>query len=105
MDRRYTPRQTYVLQEGSEGIPFDDISVVEEPMIDRIDTAWPGAAEPAMMPFPCAVASADKGIVRRWCEGSGVTLRPHEFIGGQVDYIIELNSAAERAAFKRKWLR
>jgi hypothetical protein len=96
--------KTYVLQ-SSETAPYDDIAVLEEPMIAEVDTARAGYAERARIAFPCVVDSAEKGAVRRWCEAHGIQLRPHEFITGQVDYIVELDTPEKQKAFERKWLR
>jgi hypothetical protein len=82
-----------------EGIPCDDISVVEA--LDHIklgDQSWVGR------PVPCVIASADKGTVRPWCEERGIKLTPTEFFPGQVDYLIDLDTERKNGAFKRKWV-
>jgi hypothetical protein len=99
-----TRRKTYVLEEGSAGAPCDDISILDEPMIERVDTENPHFAGMARMPFPRVIESDEKGMVRSWCEAQGIKLAPHEFIEGQVDYIIELDTDQKRNQFKRKWL-
>jgi len=98
-----TRRKTYVLQEGSAGAPCDDIAILEEPMIESI-LRTRICAGMARMPFPCVIESAEKGMVRSWCEAQGIKLAPYEFIEGQVDYIIELDTDQKRNQFKRKWL-
>jgi hypothetical protein len=98
-----TNGKTYVLQ-SSETAPYDDISVLDEPMIAEVDSARAGYAERARMAFPCVLDSADKSTVRPWCQTHGITLTPHEFIKGQVDYIVELDTPKKRKAFERKWL-
>jgi hypothetical protein len=58
----------------------------------------------ARMPFPCVIEDAEKGAVRPRCEANGIELTPREFIGGQADYIVELDTPAKREAFERRWL-
>ena len=51
--------KTYVLQ-SSETAPYDDIALLDEPMIAEVDSARAGYAERAGMAFPCVVDAADK---------------------------------------------
>jgi hypothetical protein len=86
----------YVLQEG---IPCDDISVVEAlDQVDAGDPDWAGRS------VPCVVATAARGTVRLWCEEHGIRLVPKEFFPGQIDYVVWFGTDEKRRAFEQKWL-